>query len=45
MIEETAPDAPPVRVVMLVINDVTSDSRVKREALALAEAGADVIVL
>ncbi|MEU8225083.1 glycosyltransferase [Kribbella sp. NPDC048915] len=35
----------PLRVVMLVANDVTNDSRVRKEAAALAETGAEVTVL
>jgi len=38
------PGLPP-RVLMIVGNDVTTDSRVKREASALTEAGFDVTVL
>ncbi|WBQ05011.1 glycosyltransferase [Kribbella sp. CA-293567] len=34
-----------LRVVMLVANDVTNDSRVRKEAAALAEAGVQVTVL
>lgn len=34
-----------LRVVMMVANDVTNDSRVRKEAAALAETGAEVIVL
>jgi glycosyltransferase involved in cell wall biosynthesis len=34
-----------LRVVMMVANDVTNDSRVRKEAAALAEAGAEVTVL
>ena len=33
------------RVVMMVANDVVADSRVTKEALALADAGLDVVVL
>jgi len=35
----------PARVVMVVANDVARDSRVKKEALALAEGGLDIIVI
>jgi hypothetical protein len=34
-----------LRVVMMVANDVTNDSRVRKEAAALAETGAEVTVL
>ncbi|MFD3405046.1 glycosyltransferase family 4 protein [Kribbella sp. NPDC058693] len=34
-----------LRVVMIVANDVTNDSRVRKEAAALAETGAEVTVL
>ena len=36
---------PGLRVVMMVANDVTNDSRVRKEAAALAETGAEVTVL
>lgn len=37
--------APPAHVVMLVANDVATDTRVKKEALALAQSGLRVTVL
>jgi glycosyltransferase involved in cell wall biosynthesis len=38
-------DVPPTHVVMLVANDVATDTRVKKEALALAQSGLRVTVL